>query len=588
MTLIKEINEIFLSIFKSAGYELNGNIIKKSDRPDLAEFQCNSAFELAKKFNSNPRDIAANAIKNIENIKEKNIFKSVTIEGPGFINIILSEDYVLKKINEKQEDIKMNNKIIIDYGGPNVAKPLHVGHLRSAIIGEGLKRLAIKLGNDVIGDVHLGDWGRQMGLVICEIKERMPDLVYFDSKYTGEYPSESPVTARELEEIYPAANIKAKEDPNKMEEARIATAVLQNEEMEGHRGYYALWQKLVEVSVEELKKDYNRLNINFDLWNGESDSNCTIPEVINFLNDKGLLKESQGAMIIDVSEETDTSPIPPVIVKTQNDSVGYQATELATLMQRIKEYYPDEIWYVVDARQGLHFKQCFRAAYKSGIVPKDTKLEFIGFGTMNGKDGKPFKTRDGGVMRLTNFLDIAKETAREKITDEKFENYSDTEKDNIAEIVAQASIKYADAISDRMTDYIFDIDKFTEAQGKTGPYILYSTVRIKSLLEKAKELGIDYKEINCPPKTNIEKELMIKIMEKNEVLLSAYKSKSLTQIAEYLFELSSLYSNFYNNIRILSEENIEQRKSWLALSKIVKEINEELLNVLVISVPDKM
>ena len=579
MTLINEINNLFLDAFKKAGYELNGSIIKKSDRPDLAEFQCNSAFECAKVYKDNPRSIAT---KVIEQIDENDIIKNVSVEGPGFINITINEEYIVKKINEETEDIKMNNKIIIDYGGPNVAKPLHVGHLRSAIIGEGLKRLSKKLGNEVIGDVHLGDWGRQMGMVICEIKERMPNLVYFDKDYTGEYPDESPVTAKELEEIYPTANMKAKENPDKMEEARIATAILQNEDKEGHRGYYALWQQLVKVSTQELQKDYNRLDVHFDLWNGESDSNNTIPEVINLLDEKGLLQESQGAMIVDVSEETDTSPIPPVIVKTQNDSVGYQATELATLMQRINNYSPDEILYVVDARQGLHFKQCFRAAYKSGLVPESTKLEFIGFGTMNGKDGKPFKTRDGGVMRLSSLLDIARETARSKISDDKFETYNETE------IIAQASIKYADAISDRLTDYIFDIDKFTEAQGKTGPYILYSTVRIKSLLAKAEEMGIDFDKVTIIPKTDIEKQLMLKILEKNDVLLSAYTYKSLTQIAEYLYELSSLYSNFYNNNKILSEEDIKQKKSWLALSKMVKDINEELLDILVIKVPDRM
>ncbi len=585
MTLIKEINEIFLNAFKKAEYEIEGEIVKKSDRPDLSQFQCNSAFELARKYRDNPRNIAN---KVVEQIEENEKIKTITVEGPGFINIVVRDEYIAEKVNQNPEEIKMNNSIIIDYGGPNVAKPLHVGHLRSAIIGEGLKRLAKELGNTVIGDIHLGDWGRQMGLVICEIKERMPDLVYFDASYTDEYPAESPVTAKELEEIYPVANTKAKENPDKMEEARQATAILQNADKEGHRGYYALWQKLVKVSIDEMKKDYNRLDVEFDLWKGESDSNDAIPEVIDFLNEKGFLRESQGATIMEVAEDSDSAPVPPIIVKTQNDSVGYQATELATLMQRMREYKPEEIWYVVDARQELHFKQIFRAAYKSGLVPEETKLKFLGFGTMNGKDGKPFKTRDGGVMRLSQLLDTAKEVARGKISDEKFADYSEEEKEEIAETIATASIKYADAISDRMTDYIFDVEKFTEAQGKTGPYILYSTVRIKSLLTKAKEAGIDCNGRILEPKTDIERQLMLKMLEKNEVLLSAYNNKSLTEIADYLYELSSLYSNFYNNNKILTEENTGQKQSWIELSKKVKEINEDLLNILAIKIPERM
>ena len=585
MTLIKEINEIFVKAFKNAEYDVEGDIVKKSNRPDLSQFQCNSAFELAKKYRDNPRNIAE---KVIENIEENNKIETVTVEGPGFINITVKDEYIAEKINQEQEEIRLGNKIIIDYGGPNVAKPLHVGHLRSAIIGEGLKRLAKNLGNEVIGDIHLGDWGRQMGLVICEIKERMPDLVYFDVNYAGEYPEESPVTAKELEEIYPVANMKAKENEDKMEEAREATAILQNANREGHRGYYALWQRLVQVSINEMKKDYNRLNVEFDLWKGESDSNDTIPEVIEFFNKKGLLKESQGATIMEVEEETDSSPVPPVIIKTQNDSVGYQATDLATIMERMRDYNPNEIWYVVDARQSLHFKQIFRASYKSGLVPAETKLEFFGFGTMNGKDGKPFKTRDGGVMRLTQLLDTAKEVAKEKITDDKFKGYTEKEKEEIAEIIAMASIKYADAVSDRLTDYIFDVDKFTEAQGKTGPYILYTTVRIKSLIAKAQELGIEENGTVLAPQNDVERQLMLKMLEKNEVLLSAYNNKSLTEIAEYLYDLNALYSNFYNNNKILVEENESQKKSWIKLSEKVKVINEELLDILSIKVPERM
>ena len=368
----------------------HGNLVKLSDRPDLCQFQCNSAFEKAKELKKNPREVA---MEILEEIKDNKIFKDVSVAGPGFININVKEEYLKNHVenNFSSFEIKDFNKgkkekIIVDYGGPNVAKPLHVGHLRPAIIGESLKRLAKELGNDVIGDVHLGDWGRQMGMIISEIKYRMPDLVYFDENYEGEYPKESPVTVDELNEIYPTATQKAKEDEDRMEEAREATSVLQNDYKKGHKGYYELWKQLVKVSVEDLKKSYDKLDIHFDLWKGESDCHKSIPEMCEYLEKKGLLELSDGATIINVSEPDDKIEIPPVIIRTKSDSVGYQSTELATIYERMKEYNPDEIWYVVDQRQDLHFTQVFRAAYKSEIVSKDKVLYLAGFGTMNGKD----------------------------------------------------------------------------------------------------------------------------------------------------------------------------------------------------------
>lgn len=587
MSLVKELNKIMLEAFRNSGYDIEGDIIKWSDRPDLSQFQCNTALNKAKELKKSPKIIADEVV---DVLKKNEIFKDVSVAGPGFININLKNEFLAQYIENEFSDIileKYNDKkkkIIVDYGGPNVAKPLHVGHLRPAIIGEGLKRLAKEMGNDVIGDVHLGDWGRQMGMIISEIKHRQPDLPYFDFDYKGEYPDESPVTIDDLNEIYPTATAKAKEDENRMEEAREATAILQNEYKKGHRGYYALWKKLVDISVNDLKKSYEKLDVHFELWRGESDCNKSIPEMMNFLDSNNMLEVSNGATIMEISEPDDTTPIPPVILRTKSDSVGYQATELATIYERMKEFNPDEIWYVVDARQSLHFKQVFRAAYKSEIVKKDTVLYFAGFGTMNGKDGKPFKTRDGGVMKLSELLDLTKEAALKKMNDN---NFSDKEKESIAEIIADASIKYADAIANRNTDYIFDIDKFTDNQGKTGPYVLYSAVRINSLIKKTLEKDIKEGTLISTGNSD-ENKLMLQIIRLPEIVEEAYKNKSLSEIVNYLYDLNSAYNNFYNNCRILTEVNKEKQKSWIKLSSIVGNINEKLLYIMAIKIPEKM
>ena len=587
MTLLNILNEKVKKAFIKAGYDVDGNIVRLSDRPDLSQFQCNTALNKAKEFKLNPRKIAEDVI---EILKSDETFKKVSVEGPGFINIIVKDEFLANHIEESFSILNLseyNNEkknIIIDYGGPNVAKPLHVGHLRPAIIGEGLKRLAKELGNNVIGDVHLGDWGRQMGLVISEIKHRNPELVYFDENYEGEYPEKSPVTVEDLNEIYPTANAKAKEDEQRMEEARETTAILQNEDRKGHRGIYELWKKLVEVSVDDLKKSYDKLGVHFDLWKGESDCNKSIPELIEYLDKRELIEISEGATVVNVKEETDKIDMPPVIIKTKNDTVGYQATDLATIYERMHEYNPDEIWYVVDGRQKLHFEQIFRVCYKSEIVDIDKKLIFIGFGTMNGKDGKPFKTRDGGVMKLSELLELTEEKAMQKMKDT---GLSQNEKENISKIIADASIKYADAISNRSTDYIFDIDKFTDNTGKTGPYILYSAVRIKSLLNKAKNNGLIEGKLKSPT-TKEELDLMLEIEKLPNIILEAYNNKSLSEIANYLFTLDSAFNNLYNNYRILEEKDIEKQKSILKLIGIVGNINEKLLNIMAIKIPEKM
>jgi len=590
MSLMKYLNEVVGQSFEKNGFEANKRLVKLSDRPDLSQFQCNAAFEMAKELKQNPRVIAE---KIVTSLKDNPIFEDVSVAGPGFINISLSDTFLANYIQEMSIDPKMGiraekpKKIMIDYGGANVAKPLHVGHLRSAIIGEGLKRLARELGHDVIGDVHLGDWGRQMGIIISELKRRKPDLVYFDENYNGEYPEKCPVSMEELDEIYPTASAAAKEDPERMEEAREATSILQNEEKKGHRGYYALWQRMVDESVKDLKKSYDKLGVSFELWRGESDCHKSIPEMMKYLEDRKLLRNSDGAIVMDVDEPDDTSPVPPVILRTKSDSVGYQTTEMATIYERVKEFNPDEIWYVVDGRQEMHFKQVFRAAYKSGIAPEDLKLRSIGFGTMNGKDGKPFKTRDGGVMKLSDLLELVQKSSRDKLDENEDSKMSEEEKERASYQIADGTIKYADALSNRETDYVFDIDKFTETQGKTGPYILYSAVRINSLLKKSLEKGIEPGSIQKPTKKD-ERMLMLTISRLPDIVNMAFENKSLTEIADYLYELNSAYNNFYNSNKIIGEDNKEKQQSWIQLSNMVGKINKKLLNTMAIEEPERM
>ena len=583
------LNDLVKQSFLNNGYTIENKAIKLSDRPDLSQFQCNEAFEIAKATRQNPRVVAE---KIATELRQNAVFKDVSVAGPGFINISLSDTFLANYIQEMSIDPKMGiradkpKKILIDYGGANVAKPLHVGHLRSAIIGESLKRLAKELGHEVIGDVHLGDWGRPLGIVISEIKRRNPELVYFDENYTGEYPSESPVSMDDLNEIYPTASAAAKEDEERMKEAREATVILQNEDRSGHRGYYALWQHIINESIKDLKQSYDKLGVNFELWRGESDCVKSIPEMMDIFTKKNLLRQSNGATVMDVDEPTDLSPVPPLILKTQSDSVGYQTTELATIYERVKEFEPDEIWYVVDGRQEMHFKQVFRGAYKSGIVPEDMKLRFIGFGTMNGKDGKPFKTRDGGVMKLSDLLELVQKSS-EKRLEESGVQFSEEEKKGIAYKIADATIKYADALSNRETDYIFDIDKFIETQGKTGPYILYSAVRINSLLKKALVQGIEPGKIQEPSK-NEERMLLLTISRLPDIVDMAFENKSLTEIANYLYELNSAYNSFYNTTKVIGEQDKDKQKSWIQLSSMVGKINKKLLDTMAIEEPERM
>lgn len=582
MSLIKTIEKEIKNIIESSGYSLENFVLQPSSRPDLGQYQINDSMVLAKKYGKNPRDIATDIVKELEKDKR---FKNINIAGPGFINISLTDEYLTELLNMINTDItsvidkKEPKKIILDYGGANVAKALHVGHLRSANIGEALKRLATLLGYEVLGDAHLGDYGRPLGFVVLEIKKRYPDLPYFDPSYTGDYSEiELPITNEELEKIYPEASRKAKEDENYLEEGRDVTAKIQNHVP----GYYDLWKKVVDISKADIKNVYDDLNVHFELWQGESDAAEYFNELEEFFEKSGVLIESSGAKIIEVKEDTDKAPMPPLLFVKSNGTLSYETTDLATILERKKNYNPDEIWYLTDARQELHFIQVFRAAKKAKLVNDDIKLVWFGFGTMNGKDGKPFKTRDGGVMSLKGLINLIYDETIKRINPE---TVSEDEKEEVAKTVAIAALKYADFLPYRGTDYIFEVEKFADLEGKTGPYLLYSTIRMKSLLNKAKDIK---QEKATTITTATEREIILNLLGLPRVLDKALEAKSLNDIAEYLYKLTSQYNKFYSENKIITEENEYIRESWLILTTVVYNINMLLLNTLGISVPEKM
>ena len=581
MSLLKELELEIKDTVKKAGYEVEKLAMEESNRKDLGEYQLNDAMQLAKEYHENPRSIA----EKIKNELEKNPhFENINIAGPGFINISLSDEYIVEILNRMNQDIFSNidkkepKKVIIDYGGANVAKALHVGHLRSANIGEALKRLANLLGYEAIGDAHLGDYGRPLGLVIKEIKDMYPDLPFFDDNYQGDYKEvELPITNADLERIYPLASIKAKEDEAYLEEAREITLKFQQKE----RGYYDIFRRIVEISKEDIKKTYDELNVYFEIWNGESDEMEYFEELQKKCEKLNVLVDSEGAKIIEVATEEDKAPMPPLMFIKSNGSISYDTTDLATILEREKTKKPDEIWYVVDGRQSLHFDQVFRASRKAKIVRDSTILEHIGFGTMNGKDGKPFKTRDGGVMKLKDLIDLVYEETFKKITNESI---TEEEKPKIAKQVAIAALKYADLLPYRLTDYIFEVEKFSDLEGKTGPYLLYSTIRMKSLLKKSNETARKVSKL----KGSIEKEIALTLLNLPVVLNKSIDTKSLNELAEYLYKLTSLYNKFYADNKIITEEDEEIKLSWITLTDIVCKVNLLLLDALGIVVPDKM
>ena len=573
--------------FEKAGYDSSYGKVGVSNRPDLCEYQCNGAMAGAKAYKKAPFMIADDVVGNLTDSK---VFSMKEMVKPGFINLKVSEEFLADYLKKMEKDEKLGadtakepKTIVIDYGGPNVAKPLHVGHLRSAIIGESIKRIGRFVGHKVIGDVHLGDWGLQMGLIITELKHRQPELVYFDDSYTGEYPAEAPFTISELEEIYPCASGKSKEDEAYRQEALEATHLLQ----QGKPGYMALWNHIMSVSVTDLKRNYANLNVSFDLWKKESDAQPYIPDMVEMMKEKGFAYEDQGALVVDVKEETDTKEIPPCMLLKSDGASLYTTTDLATIVERMKLFQPDEILYVVDKRQELHFIQVFRCARKTGLVKEDTRLSFLGFGTMNGKDGKPFKTREGGVMRLENLIADIDEEMFTKIV----ENRSVRDKDarDTAKIVGLAAIKYGDLSNQATKDYIFDVDRFTSFEGNTGPYILYTIVRIKSILNRYVEAGGNLEAGEILPASNgSEKNLMLQLSGFGSMIESAFEEKAPHKICAYIYEVSNAFNSFYHETKILSEENQAQKESYIRLLQLTKRVLETSIDLLGFEAPDKM
>ena len=594
--LIDLITEEVTKAFTDAGYDEKYGRVTLSNRPDLCEYQCNGAMAAAKEYKCAPFMISD---KIALALKDNEMFSMVESVKPGFLNLKLNGEFIAKYLNDMLEDegrfgcekAKNPKTIIIDYGGPNVAKPLHVGHLRSAIIGESVKRIGSFMGHNMIGDVHLGDWGLQMGLIITELKERKPDLPYFDEAYEGEYPQEAPFTISELEEIYPCASGKSKTDEAYKEAAMQATFELQN----GRRGYQALLSHILNVSVTDLKKNYNNLNVSFELWKGESDAQPYIPDMVERMKKDGFAYQSEGALVVDVSEESDSKEVPPCIILKSDGASLYSTTDLATLVMRMEENAPEEVIYVADKRQELHFIQVFRCAKKTGVVNEDTELKFLGFGTMNGKDGKPFKTRDGGVMRLEYLVSGVNEKMLEKIkaNQEAKNDLSMTEEEAVktAKTIALAAIKYGDLSNQASKDYIFDIDRFTSFEGNTGPYILYTIVRIKSILNKFVANGGDITNVKSSiiaADSDNEKELMLALSRFNATIENAFLDTAPHKICAYIYELANAFNGFYHGTKILAEENEEVKKSYIALLVLTKEVLEKCIDMLGFSAPDRM
>lgn len=579
--------EQFSKAFAAAGYDEKYGRVTVSNRPDLCEYQCNGAMAAAKEYKKAPFMIADDVVAVL---LPNDMFRSVEVVKPGFINIIISDNMLASYIDEMAREEKLgyeadgSDTIVIDYGGPNVAKPLHVGHLRTAIIGESLKRIFRFAGNKVIGDVHLGDWGLQMGLIIEQLHDNKPDLPYFDEAFEGEYPKEPPFTLSDLEQIYPAASARSKAEEDFKERAQAATYKLQK----GYKPYVALWKHIMNISVADLKQNYDNLNVEFDLWKGESDAEEYIDEMIGDLEAKGLVHESQGALVADVKEETDTKEIPPCIIKKSDGATLYATTDLATIVMRVKDFNPDKIIYVVDNRQEMHFTQVFRVAKKAGFSER-AEYVFHGFGTMNGKDGKPFKTREGGVMRLENLIADINDAVYNKIMENR--QVSEEEARDIAKTVGLAAVKYGDLSNQASKDYVFDVDRFTSFEGNTGPYILYTIVRIKSIMEKYAQTGKNADKLLGRVNSELnesEKQLMLELSRFNEMMESAYREMAPHKICAYIYDLSNAFNKFYHENRIIAEEDEKKQAGYIKLLEVTKRTLEVCIELLGFSAPSKM
>lgn len=586
------ISEEMKKAFAAAGYDAELGKVTLSNRPDLCEYQCNGAMAGAKKYHKAPLAIAQEVA---EKLNGSDVLSEVSAVAPGFLNMKVKASFVRDYLREMRGSEKFGlempqkaKKIIIDYGGPNVAKPLHVGHLRSAIIGESIKRICRYAGHDIIGDIHLGDWGLQMGLIITELQKRQPDLIYFDDAYEGAYPEEAPFTISELEEIYPTASAKSKADEAYKADAMEATYKLQS----GVRGYRALWDHIMRVSVADLKKNYENLNVAFDLWKGESDVHDIIPGMVEDMKKGGYAYESDGALVVDVKEETDTKEVPPCMILKSDGASLYNTTDLATIKDRMAAYQPDKLIYLTDKRQELYFEQVFRCARKTGLVNADTELVHIGFGTMNGKDGKPFKTREGGVMRLENLIrEIDEEMLRKIRENAETKNYEvdAKEAEETAKVVGLAAIKYGDLSNQASKDYIFDMDRFTSFEGNTGPYILYTIVRIKSILNKyAEQGGILTDTVLGEPGSESEKSLMLEVTKFNAMMEAAYEEIAPHRICAYIYDLANAFNHFYHETKILTEEDGAKKAGWIALLILTRDVLEVCIDLLGFAAPERM
>ncbi len=600
--LIEQISDVLCRAFEASGYDPKYGQAGVSNRPDLCQFQCNGALAAAKAYKKAPIKIAEEVITKIS---DRQMFEKLETVMPGFININISQNFLVDFLNKATADGKLGvseenppKTVVVDYGGPNVAKPLHVGHLRSAVIGESIKRIYRFLGNKVIGDAHLGDWGLQIGMIITELKVRKPDLPYFDESFEGEYPKEAPFTMSELEDIYPTANRKSKfvEDPDKSAEeneaakktadefkeaARKATYELQN----GRRGYAALWQHIMEVSVADLEKNYEKLNVHFDVWGKESDVQSLIPDMVQGMKDGGFAHLSEGALVVDVKEDSDTKEMPPCMILKSDGATLYNTTDLATIVQRVRDYDPDKFIYLADVRQSLYFEQVFRCARKTGLIRPEVEISHLGFGTMNGKDGKAFKTRSGGVLRLEYLLDDVKTEVRKKMSDR---DMTEEEADRVAELVGLAAIKYGDLSNQPTKDYIFDIERFASFEGNTGPYLLYTMVRIKSILAKCED-NTDSFTLSANYSAGAEEQaLRLSLSGFSDAVWSAARELAPNRICQYLYELANAFNSFYHGNRILGEEDQEKRSSWLATIRLVLRTLECGIDLLGFSAPDRM
>ncbi len=569
--------------FAEAGYGDVDARVTVSNRPDLCEFQCNAAMPAAKRWHKAPILIANEVV---ERLQSSEAFSSAQAVNPGFINLNLRESWLAGHLEALRQNARLGvvqpvapRTVVLDYGGPNVAKPLHIGHLRSAIIGESIKRIYRYFGDRVIGDIHLGDWGLQMGLIIAELRLRRPTLPYFDADFTGDYPQEPPFTISELEEIYPCASGKSKVDPDFAEQAHTATYELQN----GRRGYRALWEHILRVSVADLKRNYDNLNVSFDVWKGESDAQPYIAPMLERMRAQGVLVESDGALVIPVEQPDDRKEIPPCILVKSDGATLYATTDLATIVQRMEDYKPDKLLYLTDKRQALHFEQVFRTARKCGIVPQSTTLQHIGFGTMNGKDGKPFKTRDGGVMRLETLIADVTGYVESRILEN--DTLSPEEARQTARQIAIGALKYGDLSNLATKDYVFDLERFAAFEGNTGPYLLYTIVRIKSILNRydgPAELPI------APADSASAKALQLLLAQMPEQLQMAYRDSAPNIICAYAYELAGAANKFYHETRILSEPDAARQQGYIALIQLARRALEECIELLGFDAPERM